>query len=70
MEQEMMAKPQHDLASQLRKAREDADAYVDARAAAIAKQTPGVPVGVVRQTICRGNCPCTYALNLLDAEGK
>ena len=65
----MMAKPQ-DLAAQLRKAREDADAYVDARAAAIAKETPGVPASVIKQTICRGNCPCTYALNLLDAEGK
>jgi hypothetical protein len=65
----MPKKPEDDLAAKLRAAREAADAYLDARAAEIAKQSPGVPVGIIRQTISRGgNCPCSYALNLLDEE--
>jgi hypothetical protein len=64
-----MATKLKDLEAQLRKAREDADAFIDARAAEIAKVSPGVPVGIVKQTICRGgNCPCSYALNLISEE--
>ena len=47
-----MATKLKDLEAQLRKAREDADAWLDLRAAEIAKTSPGVPVGIVRQTIC------------------
>jgi hypothetical protein len=58
-----------DLEAKLQKAIQDADAFIDAKAAEIAKQNPGVPELVVRQTLCRrGNCPCTYALNLLEEE--
>lgn len=56
------------LKRRLHQARNMADAYIDQRAEEIAKQNPGLPVGVVRQTICRGNCPCSYALNLLEEE--
>jgi hypothetical protein len=64
-----MATKLKDLEAQLRKAREDADAWLDLRAAEIAKTSPGVPVGIIRQTICRrGNCPCSFALNLIEEE--
>ena len=57
------------LAARIHQARNMADQYIDQRAEELAKQNPGVPVGVMRQTICRGgNCPCSYALNLLDEE--
>jgi hypothetical protein len=66
----MAAKVKEDLASQLRKARADADAYLDARAAALKIDHPGIPTGVLRQTICRGNCPCSHALRILDEEDR
>ena len=38
-------------------------------AEALKKESREVPVGVLKQTICRrGNCPCSYALNLLSEE--
>ena len=62
-------KTKDDLAAKLRAAREAADAYLDAKAAELKKESPEVPVGVLKQTICRrGNCPCSYALNLLSEE--
>jgi hypothetical protein len=63
------AKAKDDLALRIHQARNRADAYIDAKAEELAKTSPGVPVGVLRQTICRGgNCPCSYALTLLDEE--
>jgi hypothetical protein len=63
-----MATKLKDLEAQLRKAREDADAFIDAKAAEIKKTHNELPVGVIRQTILRGNCPCSWALSLLDEE--
>ena len=52
----------------LQQAQDEANRYLDSKAEALAATTPGVPVGVIRQTLCRGNCPCSYALNLIDSE--
>ena len=48
--------------------RADADAYIDSRAAEVAKETPGVPFGVIRNllTVRAGRCQCQAVLNLVE----
>ena len=42
----------------------DANAFIDKRAAEIAKECPGVPVGSIRNSIATSGCACASALNI------
>jgi hypothetical protein len=57
------------LEDRIKQIRADIDAIVDARAAAVAKENPGVPSGVIRNllTARAPACPCAQYLEL---EGK
>ena len=57
------------LEDRIRLIRADIDAIIDARAAAVAKENPGVPSGVIRSllTARAPACPCAQYLEL---EGK
>ena len=61
-----MAKPKEDLAARIEQIKADCDAFIDARANELKASYPELPVGVLRQTISRGRCPCDIALNLLE----
>ena len=65
-----MADIRDGLAVRLHNARARADQYVDLRAAEIAKDNPGIPVGVSADNIRKRDCACSYALSLLDEESK
>jgi hypothetical protein len=54
------------LDERIRQIRADIDAIVDARAEAVAKASPGVPLGVIRNLlIARAPaCPCAQYLEL------
>jgi len=66
-----MATKQNDLAARIEKVKADCDAYIQGKAEELAKTTPGVPIGVLRQTISgRGQCLCGIAEHLLGSEGS
>jgi hypothetical protein len=44
--------------------RAEIDAFIDARVAEIAKGCPGVPAGVIRNTLVRAGCQCDALLQL------
>ncbi|VIO77395.1 hypothetical protein [Bradyrhizobium ivorense] len=50
--------------------RAEIDAIIDARAQAVAKESPGVPIGVIRNllTARAPACPCSQYLQLGRAE--
>ncbi|UPJ65973.1 hypothetical protein IVB23_00855 [Bradyrhizobium sp. 191] len=53
--------------------RDEIDAFIDARVAEIGKTCPGVPSGVIRNSITRGlGCQCAAYLELKakDAEAQ
>lgn len=54
------------LEERVRQIRSEIDAIVDARADAVAKQSPGVPLGVIRNllTARAGVCRCAQYLDL------
>jgi hypothetical protein len=58
------------LESRIAELRAEIDAIVDARAKSVAKESPGVPVGVIRNllTARAPACPCTQYLQLGRAE--
>ena len=57
------------LEDRIKQIRADIDTIIDARAAAVAKENPGVPSGVIRSllTARAPACPCAQYLEL---EGK
>jgi hypothetical protein len=57
------------LEDRIKQIRTDIDTIIDARAAAVAKENPGVPSGVIRNllTARAPACPCAQYLEL---EGK
>ena len=59
------------LEDRIRQIRAEVEALIDARASAIAKQTPGVPAGVVRNLLTARTpaCPCAQYLALNEAGG-
>ncbi|GCC44633.1 MAG: hypothetical protein CFE30_01315 [Bradyrhizobium sp. PARBB1] len=58
------------LESRINELRVEIEAIIDARARAVAAESPGVPVGVIRNLlIARAPaCPCTQYLQLGRAE--
>ncbi len=57
------------LQTMLEQARLEAEAFIDARAAELQKETPGVPIGVLRQLITGGSyCQCAIALKELEKK--
>ncbi len=54
------------LEERIRQIRADIDAIVDARAEAVAKESPGVPLGVIRNlmTARAPACPCGQYLEM------
>lgn len=59
------------LEDRVRQIRSEIDAIVDARAEAVAKQSPGVPLGVIRNllTARAGVCRCAQYLDLARDDG-
>jgi hypothetical protein len=54
------------LEDRIKQIRADIDAIVDAKARAVAKQSPGVPLGVIRNllTARAPACPCAQYLEI------
>ena len=54
------------LEERIKRIRADIDAVIDARTAAVAKENPGVPSGVIRNllTARAPTCPCAQYLEL------
>jgi hypothetical protein len=55
---------QKSLAERIREIRAEANAFIDARATELAKSSPGVPLGVLRNLITSraGGCECRQYL--------
>jgi hypothetical protein len=60
------------LEDRVRQIRSEIDAIVDARAEAVAKQSPGVPLGVIRNllTARAGICRCAQYLDLTSDDSR
>ncbi len=58
------------LEDRIKQIRTDIDAIIDARAEAVARESPGVPLGVIRNllTARAPACPCTQYLELGGKE--
>jgi hypothetical protein len=54
------------LEDRIRQIRADIDAIIDARAQAVARESPGVPLGVIRNllTARAPACPCSQYLEI------
>lgn len=60
------------LEQQIKQIRADIEAIIDARAEAVARQSPGVPLGVIRNllTARAPTCPCAQYLELCGEPKK
>jgi hypothetical protein len=60
------------LEDRIRQIRADIDAIIDARAEAVAKQSPGVPLGVIRNllTARAPACPCAQYLEIIGVAAR
>jgi hypothetical protein len=67
----MRQTPTPPLEDRIRQIRVDIDAVIDARAETVAKENPGVPIGVIRNllTARAPACPCAQYLEL-SGEGR
>jgi hypothetical protein len=67
-EEKQMANPP--LEERIKKLRAEIDAVIDAKTAAVARENPGVPSGVIRNllTARAPACACTQYLELARAE--
>jgi hypothetical protein len=63
----MAPKPQP-LDERVRNFRAELDAFIDARVAEIKKTCPGVPEGVLRNTLTRGMCQCGVVLEIMRTD--
>ncbi|MEY9465829.1 hypothetical protein ABH973_006242 [Bradyrhizobium ottawaense] len=64
-----MAPQKQQLDERIKAVRIEADAFIDKRAAEIAKTCPGVPVETIRRSITRGiSCACAAALLIAEQE--
>lgn len=57
------------LEDRIRQIRADIDAIVDERAAAVAKQSPGVPLGVIRNLLT-ARAPACRCAQYLELNGE
>jgi hypothetical protein len=62
----MNAAPTLPLEARIKQIRADIDAIIDAKAMAVARQSPGVPLGVIRNllTARAGACSCAQYLEI------
>jgi hypothetical protein len=60
------------LKDRVRQIRSEIDAIVDERAEAVARQNPGVPIGVIRNllTARAGACRCEQYLEMTSGAGS
>lgn len=60
--------PAPTLEERIREVRADVEAIIDARVNAVAQESPGVPLGVIRNllTARAPACPCAQYLDLND----
>ncbi|WP_420971524.1 hypothetical protein [Bradyrhizobium sp. B120] len=56
------------LEERIQAIRAEIDAFIDARAEAVAKTCPGVPLAVIRNSIARMGCQCSTYLELNASE--
>lgn len=58
------------LEERVKQIRSEIDTIIDARAEAVARQNPGVPIGVIRNllTARTGACRCAQYLELAGSE--
>lgn len=66
----MKTTPAASLEARIRQIRADIEAIIDARVDLVAKESPGVPPGVIRNllTARAPACPCTQYLNLTTGD--
>ena len=57
------------LEDRIKRLRADIDAIIDARAAAVAKENPGVPAGVIRNLLT-ARAPACACAQYLELEGE
>ncbi len=60
------------LEDRIKQIRADVEAIIDARAETVAKENPGVPVGVIRNllTARAPACPCSQYIEIAGAETR
>jgi hypothetical protein len=56
------------LKSRIELACDEANAWIDAQAAAIKEECESLPLGTIRDSLTRGECPCRAALRLISGE--
>lgn len=63
----MSSSPPLPLEGRIKQIRADIDAIIDAKARAVARQSPGVPLGVIRNllTARAGACSCAQYLEIV-----
>lgn len=60
------------LEQRVKQLRADIDALIDARARVVARENPGVPIGVVRNMLMARapSCPCSQYLDLFAGPNR
>ena len=68
----MDATPALPLEGRIKQIRADIEVIIDAKAQAVARQSPGVPLGVIRNllTARAGACPCAQYLEIARDVAK
>ena len=56
------------LKSRIELACDEANAWIDAQAAVIKEECTNLPLGSIRDSLTRGECPCRAALRLIDGD--
>jgi hypothetical protein len=56
------------LKSRIEIACDEANAWIDAQAAAIKEECTNLPLGTIRDSLTRGQCPCRAVLRLINGE--
>ncbi len=66
---EMKQAPAASLEERIKRIRADIDAIIDAKTAAVAKENPGVPPGVIRNLLT-ARAPACACAQYLELEGR
>jgi hypothetical protein len=56
------------LKSRIELACDEAAAWIDEQAAAIKQECANQPLGAIRDSLTRGQCPCRAALRLINGD--